>query len=276
MRIRRKIYQIIYNADTPAGKGFDVALLWLILASILVVSLESIPAYHDTYFEYFLVIEWIFTILFTLEYGFRIYSHPRPLRYIISFYGLIDLLSILPTYLTLLVPGLHYLMTIRILRLLRIFRVLKLTSFIQNAQIIQNALLASFQKITVFILAVLSLVIIIGTIMYVVEGPENGFTSIPISIYWTIVTITTVGYGDMTPQTPFGQILSSVVMLMGYALIAVPTGIVTVELSKNDKSAAGKKMLTCPNCHQEMPVSTNFCSHCGQELRDANLNSPST
>ncbi|MFC6999410.1 ion transporter [Rufibacter roseus] len=269
-KIKSKIYHIIYGTDTLAGKTFDVALIGFILLSILVVCLESVPNYRTHFLFYFLVLEWILTICFTIEYFLRIYSHPRPLRYITSFYGLIDLLSILPTYLTFFIPGLHYLMTVRIVRLLRIFRILKLTHFIQNAQALKLALQASFHKITVFILAVLSLVLIVGTVIYVVEGPENGFTSIPLSIYWTIVTITTVGYGDITPQTPSGQIISSIVMLMGYAIIAVPTGIVTVELSKTAgaHNYVDSESFNCNQCGQKLNLTANFCSNCGKRVND--------
>ena len=268
--IKEKIYRVIYGTDTPAGRRFDIILLWLIVASILVVCLESIPSYHNAYFSYFLVLEWVFTIVFSIEYAFRLYSHPRPFRYITSFYGLIDLFSIVPTYITLFIPGLQYLITVRILRLLRIFRILKLTSFINNAQALKLALAASFHKITVFVLAVLSLVLIIGSIIYVVEGPANGFTSIPLSIYWTIVTITTVGYGDITPQTTLGQIISSVVMLMGYALIAVPTGIVTVELSKSKLLSGTSEHLPqhfCKDCNEEISPTDNFCRNCGTKIK---------
>lgn len=270
MTVKEKIYHVIYGTDTPAGRGFDLALLWLILASIVVVCLESVPAYNAGYLRYFIALEWTFTAIFSLEYLLRIYSHPRPLRYFTSFYGIIDLISILPTYLTFFVPGLQYLMSVRILRLLRIFRILKLTSFIRNAQIIQSALINSIHKLTVFIAAVLCLVLIIGTLIYVIEGPENGFTSIPLSIYWTIVTITTVGYGDITPKTSLGQILSSVVMLIGYALIAVPTGIVSAELSKSPDyhgEPDGAAQLPCPNCQSILPAKDSYCRHCGHNLK---------
>jgi voltage-gated potassium channel len=266
--VRRNLYTIIHGTDTPAGRRFDVVLLWMILFSTLIVCLESVPAFRQKLWFYFSMLEWFFTVSFTLEYLLRIYSAPRPLKYIFSFYGIIDFLSVIPTFLAFFVPGFRYIMTIRILRLLRIFRILKLTSYVENAQLITRALKASFQKITVFILAVFSLVLVVGTLIYVVEGEENGFTSIPQSIYWAIVTITTVGYGDITPRTPLGQMISSVVMLLGYAIIAVPTGIVTVELSKikhpgEDVSATS---LACTNCGQVVKRADNFCANCGQRL----------
>ncbi|GGK70075.1 ion transporter [Rufibacter glacialis] len=265
--LRKKIYQVIHGTDTKAGRRFDVALLWMILLSTLIVCLESVPAYRAASKHIFFVLEWMFTIAFTLEYILRVYSNPRPLRYIFSFYGIIDFLSILPTFLAIFVPSIRYIMTIRVLRLLRVFRILKLTSYVENGQIIKKALIASFHKITVFIMAVFSLVLIVGTLMYVVEGESNGFTSIPQSIYWAIVTITTVGYGDLTPHTPLGQVISSIVMLMGYAIIAVPTGIVTVELSRMKNP--GEELpapLFCGNCSETVHKTDNFCRNCGHPL----------
>ncbi|WP_225986396.1 ion transporter [Rufibacter sp. LB8] len=269
-RLRKHIYIIIHGTNTKAGRAFDVVLLWTIMASVLTVTLESVAELNNKYHDLFLVAEWFFTICFTIEYILRIYSHPRPLVYLFSFYGLIDLLSVLPTYLIWLVPGYHYLVTIRILRLLRVFRILKLTAYIHNAQMLKKALAASMHKILVFILTVCILVLIFGTIIYVVEGGQNGFTSIPKSIYWAIVTITTVGYGDITPSTALGQVISSVIMLMGYAIIAVPTGIVTVELSKTSlahDASLQTKDNTCVNCGQAHVQAANFCSNCGTSLR---------
>ncbi len=270
LSLRKRIFIVIYGTRTKAGKRFDVVLLWMIVASVLTVCLESVPQYKARMEGLFFLLEWLFTIAFTIEYMLRIYSHPRPLKYIFSFYGAIDLLSILPTYLMLFIGGMQYFITIRILRLLRIFRILKLTTFMYNAQLITRALLASMQKIMVFMLAVLSLVLLIGTVMYVIESDESGFTSIPTSIYWAIVTITTVGYGDITPTTALGQVLSSLVMLIGYALIAVPTGIVTVELSKNNgddkKNHKTYNEILCYNCGDDVPLPANYCRNCGQKL----------
>ncbi|KAA3438411.1 ion transporter [Rufibacter hautae] len=266
--LRKKIYIIIHGTDTPAGRRFDVVLLWMILLSTLIVCLESVPSYRKLFNEYFRILELVFTAAFTLEYFLRVYSNPRPLKYMFSFFGIIDFLSVIPTYLAFFIPSLRYIMAIRILRLLRVFRILKLTSYVENAQLIKSALSASLQKITVFILTVCALVLVIGTVIYVVEGEENGFTSIPQSIYWAIVTITTVGYGDITPKTAFGQVISSLVMLMGYAIIAVPTGIVTVELSKAKVPGALSvgPPLTCDNCSREVNKTDNYCSNCGQAL----------
>ncbi|ALJ00402.1 ion transporter [Rufibacter tibetensis] len=265
--LRERLYIIIHGTDTPAGRNFDVVLLWMILLSTLTVCLESVPAYRQLANVLFKGLEWFFTIIFTVEYVLRVYSNPRPLKYMFSFYGIIDFLSIIPTYLAFFAPTLRYIMTIRVLRLLRVFRILKLTSYVENAQLITRALVASLHKITVFIVAVFTLVLIVGTIIYVVEGEENGFTSIPQSIYWAIVTITTVGYGDITPRTPLGQIISSLVMLMGYAIIAVPTGIVTVELSRiKSPEDEPTTPLLCGNCQQTLRKTDNFCSNCGHKV----------
>ncbi|MFB9862705.1 ion transporter [Rufibacter immobilis] len=269
--LRHTLYTIIHGTDTAAGRRFDVVLLWMILLSTLTVCLESVPSYRAAWSAPFRLLEWMFTIVFTVEYLLRIYSHPRPLRYIFSFYGIIDFLSVVPTFIAFFIPGFRFLMTIRVLRLLRVFRILKLTSYIENAQLITSALKASAHKITVFIMAVLSLVLIIGSVIYVVEGEENGFTSIPQSIYWAVVTITTVGYGDITPRTPLGQVISSLVMLMGYAIIAVPTGIVTVELSKlKPNKASLTPARVCPDCGQEVKKRDNFCRNCGLKLINPN------
>lgn len=233
-KLREKVKEIIFGHHTKEGKLFDVILLWVILISVLIVILESIPSLHIQYYRYFFYVEWFITILFTLEYVIRIWSTKTPFRYIFSFWGIVDLLSILPTYLELINFGFHYLLAIRIFRLLRVFRVLKLVRFNREAQKLLLALRGSGHKIGVFLMAVISIMVLLGTLMYVIEGGENGFTSIPQSIYWAIVTVTTVGFGDIVPQTVLGKILSSIAMIMGYAIIAVPTGIITVEL-------AGKK-----------------------------------
>lgn len=266
--LRGKLFIIIFGANTIRGRLFDVFLLWFILISIVVVCLESIPKIRNQYESAFFYLEATFTIIFTIEYFLRIYSHPKPLKYLLSFYGIIDLLSIIPYYLTYFLPAGHYLVTIRILRLLRVFRILKLSSFVHHAQVLKGAIASSLQKITVFMLFIVALVLIIGTIMYVVEGEENGFTSIPQSIYWAIVTITTVGYGDLTPQTPLGQIISSVVMIMGYAIIAVPTGIVTVEMARSQPIPRKSNEIECLSCGKSMPLSANFCSNCGHPLKE--------
>jgi voltage-gated potassium channel len=266
--LRGKIFIIVFGASTPPGRQFDLALLWIILVSVLVVCLESVPSIRLDHYQELHALEIFFTMIFTIEYGLRIYSHPKPFRYLFSFFGLIDLLSILPFYLSFILPDGHFLVTIRIIRLLRVFRILKLTSFVHHAFALKQALLASLQKITVFMLTIVSLVLIIGTVMYVVEGEANGFTSIPTSIYWAVVTITTVGYGDLTPQTAIGQIISSIVMIMGYAIIAVPTGIVTVEMSRQTPTLKKYNEIECLSCGKFMPKKANFCSNCGHHLKD--------
>ena len=264
-RLRLRLYEIIFKSDTPAGKLFDTALLAVILLSVLVVMLESVGAINLQYGTAFRVAEWVFTGLFTLELLLRLWVVPRPLGYLFSSLGIIDLLSVLPTYISLLVPGAQYFMVIRILRLLRIARIFKLSHFLVESQVLKTALRASVHKITVFIGTVLTLVVIIGSVMYVVEGGQNGFTSIPKSIYWAIVTLTTVGYGDIAPQTTLGQVLAGMVMLLGYGIIAIPTGIVTVEMANATRKPLHHRV--CPNCLKEdHEYGANFCSACGTSL----------
>ena len=263
---RNKLYEIIFEADTPAGKWFDIFLLWAILISVLVVFLESISELRSSYGDIFYYLEWFFTILFSIEYILRIISTKKPFGYIFSFYGIIDVLAILPTYLSLVIAGSQYLLVIRILRLLRVFRILKLTHMIRQATILKRALIASRGKIAVFLFAVLTLIVIIGAVMYVIEGPENGFTSIPFSMYWAIVTMTTVGYGDISPQTTIGQIFASFVMIMGYAIIAVPTGIVSVEIAAVTKKSSAQ---VCPSCFKEgHDLDAKYCKYCGSSINE--------
>lgn len=262
---RAKLYEIIFEADTPTGKWFDVVLLWSIIISVSVVFLESIDVLKKDYGKLFYLLEWFFTILFTIEYVFRLYTVRKPLNYALSFYGVIDFLAIIPTYLSLFVAGSQYLLVVRILRLLRVFRVFKLTHLLKQADILKKALLASRGKVAVFLFTVLTIVVVIGAAMYVIEGPENGFTSIPISMYWTIVTLTTVGYGDISPQTPPGQILASIVMILGYAIIAVPTGIVSVEIAEATKGKTTTQV--CPSCLGEgHDKDAAYCKYCGKSL----------
>lgn len=242
---------MVFEADTPAGKAFDIALIVAILASVVVVMVESIPHYRSAYPLQLRSLEWFFTIIFTIEYLLRLATVSRPSGYAFSFYGLVDFFAILPTYLGLIFPGTHYLLVIRLLRLLRVFRVLKLVTYLSEAQILWKALKSSRRKITVFLLAVSVSVVILGSLMYFIEGERHGYTSIPRSIYWAIVTLTTVGYGDISPQTPLGQAVASLVMILGYGIIAVPTGIVTAELTRMDKK-----------------VSTQSCGHCSLEGHD--------
>lgn len=261
---RSKLHEIVFEAETPAGRAFDLIVISLILLSVLVVLLESVRSVRENFGETLFRIEWFFTVVFTLEYILRLISVKKPLRYALSFYGMIDLLAILPTYVSLIVPGTQYLLTIRILRLLRIFRILKLTAYLTEAKTITNALKASRRKISVFLLAIVAMVTIVGTSIYVIEGEENGFTDIPTSIYWAIVTMTTVGYGDLAPKTALGKMLASLVMIAGYAIIAVPTGIVTVELSKAGKNPSTQ---VCEECHSEgHDEDAVFCKYCSAKL----------
>ena len=262
---RNRLHEIIFEADTRAGKLFDVVLIWSIILSVAVVMLESVQSIRIQYGDVLYALEWVFTILFTVEYILRLVSVGRPWRYATSFFGVVDLLAIIPTYLSLLLPGSQYLLTIRILRLLRVFRVFKLVEYISAANLIMSALRASRRKISVFLLAVLTIVVIIGSLMYVIEGEENGFNNIPVSIYWAIVTLTTVGYGDLSPQTALGQALASVVMIIGYAIIAVPTGIVTVELSQRTKGQVSTQ--ASPQCGLDgHDANAVYCKYCGAHL----------
>jgi voltage-gated potassium channel len=261
---KQKIYEIIFEADTPAGKLFDVALLFVIIISVALVLLESVPAIRDNHYQLLRILEWCITIIFSIEYILRVAIVKKPLRYIFSFYGIIDLLSVLPTYIGLVIAGSHSLVVIRILRLLRVFRILKLTRYTLAGRSLAKAIWNSREKISVFIFFVTMLVIIIGTIMYLVEGPEHGFTSIPRGIYWAIVTLTTVGYGDISPGTPLGQFIASIVMIMGYAIIAVPTGIVTAEIIN---PTSEKNTQVCPQClHPSHDDDAVFCKKCGSRL----------
>lgn len=265
--LRNKIYNIIFGTSTRPGKTFDIVLLLLIVLSVLAVLLESVERIRETNPIFFIKSEWVFTIIFTLEYLLRIASHPKPTRYIFSFFGIIDLMAILPTYLGLFFDQSTFLLTFRALRLLRMFRVFKLARYLKEASILIKALQASVYKIVVFFGTVLSLVLVLGTLFYLIEGEENGFTSIPQSIYWAIVTITTVGYGDIAPVTVLGKILASIAMLTGYSIIAVPTGIFSIELGKVVKDNRKNGGLKCKGCdlddHEEDAV---YCKKCGDKL----------
>ncbi len=264
MPIRDKLHEIIFGTETKAGRQFDLILLWLILISVLIVMLESINPFREAYPELFYFAEWTLTIIFTLEYILRIYVNRKPLKYIFSFWGVIDLIAIAPTYLSLIALGANSLLIIRVVRLLRVFRILKLGRYLGEAEVLAKALKASYHKIAIFFGVVLTVVTIMGTLMYLFEGGSNGFESIPQSIYWAIVTITTVGFGDIVPTTALGKILSSFVMIIGYAIIAVPTGIVTVELGKASTSS---KKLKCSNCDfEEQDTAAKYCKMCGERL----------
>jgi voltage-gated potassium channel len=262
---RNKLHEIIYEADTPAGKWFDLVLIIVILLSIVFVMLESVEEYDEKYHDFLNLAEWIVTILFTLEYIARIISIKKPFNYIFSFYGVIDFLATIPKYMSLIFVGTHALVALRALRLLRVFRILKLARYLGASKRLVVALNASRIKIAVFVFGVVVLTIILGTIMYLVEGPENGFTSIPHSMYWAIVTLTTVGYGDISPHTPLGQFIASIVMIMGYGIIAVPTGIVTSEMTKADQIQLNTQH--CLNCSASKHVDeAEFCHKCGERM----------
>jgi voltage-gated potassium channel len=261
---KHRLYSIIFESGTRSGKAFDVCLLIAIVLSVTVVMLESVKPVRAAHPVLLHNAEWVFTILFTLEYAARLLCVQRPLRYVWSFYGIIDLVSFLPSYITLFVATANYLLVIRVLRLLRIFRILKLTHFTQEGETLMTALRASRRKITVFIFTVFAIVLIVGTVMYLIEGEENGFDSIPRGVYWAIVTLTTVGYGDVTPHTVVGRILACVIMILGYGIIAVPTGIFSVELSE---AARTKEARTCTNCRTiETDRAARFCRRCGTLL----------
>ncbi len=267
---RIRLHEIIFEADTPTGKIFDICLIIAIILSIIAVMFDSVAEVRAEHGKALYAIEWFFTLLFTAEYVARIISLGKPVLYIRSFYGLVDLVAILPTYLSLLLPGSQYLMVIRVLRLLRIFRVLKLAQYLNEAEILLKAMRASARKIAVFLFAVLSMVLIFGSLLYLIEGDENGFTSIGVSCYWAITTLTTVGYGDLSPQSPLGRAVASIIMVMGYGVIAVPTGIVTAELVAPIKGKVSTQ--ACPGCGGEKhSYDAVFCKYCGTKL-DAEQN----
>jgi voltage-gated potassium channel len=264
---QNKMHEVIYEADTPAGKLFDIILLIVIAISITVVMLESVPSISVKYGDKLIVLEWISTILFSIEYIARLSCIGSPWKYVRSFYGVVDLLSILPTYLGLFISGTQSLTVIRSLRLLRIFRILKLAQFIGESNMLLDSLKRSKAKIIVFMFFILSLTFILGTLMYIIESPESGFTSIPRSIYWAIVTLTTVGYGDIHPHTGLGQFLASLIMITGYAVIAVPTGIVSAEIAKSSMKSSSVNSKACPNCSLEGHTNdAKFCKYCSSEL----------
>jgi len=264
-RIRARLHEIIFEADTRAGRLFDLVLIWAILISVAAVMLESVRLIRATHGPLLTAVEWTFTILFTIEYVLRLVSIGRPWRYATSFFGVVDLLAILPTYLSIVFPGTHYLLVIRILRVLRIFRVLKLVQYLDEAEIMARAMRASSRRMAVFFATIITLVVIFGSVMYLIEGDENGFSSIPRSIYWAIVTMTTVGYGDISPSTAPGQAVAAVVMMLGFAIIAVPTGIVVSEISRAGRGPVSTQV--CPECSCEgHDADAEFCKRCGAGL----------
>jgi voltage-gated potassium channel len=265
--LKDRLRIIIFEAETPAGKAFDVVLIACILVSVLAIFFDTIPTVHMRYGGVLNAVEWTFTVLFALEYAVRLWCIERPWRYARSFYGVVDLFGFMPTLVSLVLPGTQYLLGVRILRVLRVFRVLRLFRYVGEAEVLMTAMRNSRRKITVFLITVLSLVVVFGSIMYLVEGEENGFTSIPRSMYWAVVTLTTVGYGDISPATPLGQFIASIVMIMGYGIIAVPTGIVTVQMSEAMRRRANT--VTCRVCaaegHRE---EASFCFRCGSHLHE--------
>lgn len=268
---KHKLHLIIQEADTPMGKAFDIMLLLAILASVVVVMLDSVGPIRSRFANLFYILEWMFTIFFTIEYFLRIYITKKPFKnYILSFYGIIDFLAVIPTYLSLVVSGTHFMMVIRIFRLLRVFRILKLGRYVGATEVLRESMMNSRHKIAVFLEIILTIVVLMGSIMYIVEGPSNGFSSIPRGIYWAIVTLTTVGYGDIAPATVIGQFIASVIMIMGYAIIAVPTGIVSSEMIKTEKR---KKIQlnthVCESCQcNEHEDIAKYCKNCGYPLHD--------
>lgn len=261
---RERLHEVIFEADTPAGRAFDLALIWAILLSIAVIMLDSVPEIGAQWRPWLDAAEWGFTGLFTVEYALRLLSVRRPLAYARSFFGVVDLAAVLPTYLALLFPGGQYFLAVRVLRLIRVFRVLKLANYLDAAGVLMRALRASRPKITVFLVAVIALVVMAGALLYVVEGAAAGFTSIPVSVYWAIVTVTTVGYGDIAPVTPLGQFLAALLMITGYGVIAVPTGVVTAELTRASRPVSTQ---ACPACAaQGHDVDAKHCKFCGERL----------
>lgn len=261
--VRRRMYHVIFEAESRLGRAFDVALILTILLSVAVVMLDSVATYRESHGSLLWTLEWTFTLIFTVEYALRLSCVVSPRKYAFSFFGVIDLLAILPTFIALALPGAKYFLVVRILRILRIFRVLKLATYVQESNQLSRALWASRRKIVVFLFAVFTIVIVLGSLMYLIEGEEHGFSSIPRGVYWAVVTLTTVGYGDIAPQTPQGQAVAMIVMILGYGIIAVPTGIVTAELT----SSSIKRGIGCSKCHSKRnPAGAQFCCDCGAEL----------
>lgn len=259
------VEEVIFGVETRWGKTFDVVLLWAILLSLIAIMLESIPTFREQHGTILYIIEWIFTIFFTIEYLLRLWVSQEPKKYAFSFLGVIDLLAIIPTYLSLIIVGSQFLLVIRAIRLLRVFRILKLVRYLKGAQMLVTAMKASKEKVFVFLTSVVTLAVILGTLMYMVEGGENGFDSIPRSIYWAIVTLTTVGYGDIAPGTTVGQFLAALIMILGYSIIAVPTGIVGVEVAKASKDETEEE--ACSRCGEESHLEeARFCHKCGEKL----------
>ncbi|VEF25768.1 MlotiK1 channel [Shewanella baltica] len=263
--LKRQLRTIIFGTDTPAGRYFDIALMVCIVLSVGLVFLDTVEMFHREYGQIIRVLEWVFTVIFTIEYGLRLYCATHPVLYARSFYGVVDLLSVLPSYLALLIPGTNFTLVIRILRLFRIFRVLKLLRYLSEGNVLLRAMMQSSRKVFLFFFSVSLIVMVLSAVMYVVEGPDNGFSSIPKSVYWTIVTITTVGYGDITPKTGLGQAIAAFTMLIGYSIIAIPTGILTAEISQ--EVGRHRDLRSCNQCHKTgHDLDAMYCSRCGCEL----------
>jgi len=269
---RLRLFRVIYESDTRAGRLFDQAIVAAILVSVAIVMADSVQVWHQRHAAAFGAVEWFFTALFTLEYLARLVSVDRPIRYALSFFGIVDLIAVLPTYLALFVPELHALIDVRILRLLRIFRIFRLTEYVAEYQVMGEALMASRRKILVFLTAVLMVALVLGTLLYVVEGPEHGFTDIPTAVYWAITTITTVGFGDITPKTDAGRLIASVMMLIGWGTLAVPTGIVTAEMTIRRHARPPVSPRACSECGaQGYGPEAKFCQQCGARLPTLSL-----
>ena len=247
MTLKQKLNRIIFGSDTPLGKWFDIVLIFFIVVSVIAVMLDSVQKIDELIGYYLNIVEWFVTIVFTVEFCLRLYCSPKPFKYATSFFGVVDILSVLPSYISLIIPGTHFLMSVRILRVLRVFRILKFVQYIEESKILLRSIRDSFRKIVLFVSAIITISIILGSIMYIVEGEANGFTSIPKSIYWAIVTLTTVGYGDISPATDLGQFISSLIMVLGYSIIVVPTGFVSTSMAQN--------------------TARNHCKHCNQPIK---------
>lgn len=263
--LRHRLHEIIFESDTRAGRAFDAVLLWLIILSVAVVMLESVASIRSAYGGWLRVAEWTFTVLFTIEYLLRLLVLKRPVAYVFSFFGMVDLFSFVPTYLSAAIPGAQALIAVRAFRVIRLFRIFKLATHMRQGTVIMTALRLSRPKIVVFLLGVSAIVVILGAVIYMIEGEAHGFTSIPRGVYWAIVTVTTVGYGDIYPRTPLGQVIASIAMILGYAIIAVPTGIVSVDLAQASRQVSSGQ--ACPTCGSEgHDLDATFCKKCGARL----------
>jgi voltage-gated potassium channel len=266
---KKKLAHIVFESNDRASRSFDLILLWLILGSIIVVILDSVASLHQKYGDLFYILELAFTVLFTVEYALRVWLTSKTFKYVTSFYGIVDLLAILPVYLSFFIANTQLLSVVRALRLLRVIRILKLGRYLAEADFLRESLKASATKIQIFLFSVLTIVLIMGTLMFVIEGPESGYTSIPVAMYWAIVTLTTVGFGDITPQTPLGQLLASLIMLLGYAVSAVPTGIVSSEMAKRRKPEHFEQVKSCTFCgFDRIDPKDKYCRNCGEKVND--------